>query len=311
MCHSYEVPELAGCGTVGSTMGPAQLAPAARGGARNGAAEGTIQLRIGCRFENEMATPAPALVQVEPHAESGASFLRQSWELPPGSSAVPDQDHYGNRVRRLVLPAGTSVLGYDAVVSVTDRWDEIAPEASQVPVEQLPTELLHYLLPSRFCPSDLLMDTAWRLFGNVQPGWPRVQAICDWVHGNLAFEYGASDPTTTAKEAFDNCRGVCRDFAHLAISFCRALNVPARYVFGYIPDIGVPPPYTPMDFCAWMEVSLDGRWWTFDPRNNQPRVGRVLVGRGRDALDVAMITTWGSVTLNALTVWADEIKGAS
>lgn len=269
-----------------------------------------IQLRIGCRFENEMVTPAPALLQVEPHTQSGARLLHQTWDLPESSQAVADQDHYGNRVRRLVLPPGSSVVGYDAVVSVTDRWDEVAPETRQVPVEELPTELLHYLLPSRFCPSDLLMATAWQLVGDVEPGWPRVQAICDWVHDNLAFKYGASDPTTTAKDAFDNRCGVCRDFAHLAISFCRAVNVPARYVFGYIPDIGVPPPDDPMDFCAWMEVSLGGRWWTFDPRNNQPRVARVLVGRGRDALDVAMLTTWGSVTLKDLTVWADQIEEA-
>ena len=152
---------------------------------------------------------------------------------------------------------------------------------------------------------------AWQLFGGIDSGWGRVQAICDWVHGNIRFQYGTSNSLTTAADVCSAGVGVCRDFAHLAVTFCRALNIPARYVFGYLPDIGVPPPDAPMDFCAWMEVYLGGRWWTFDPRNNQPRIGRVLVGRGRDALDVAMLTTYGSPRLKKMTVWADETASSS
>jgi transglutaminase-like putative cysteine protease len=216
-------------------------------------------------------------------------------------------DSYGNRCQRILLPIGEHILYYDAVVQVTDDWDEVAFDASQMPVEDLPDDVLLYTLPSRFCLSDVLSDTAWHLFGNTQPGWARVQAICDWVHTAIRFQYGTSTPFTTAVDVYEQRVGVCRDFAHLAVTFCRALNIPTRYVFGYLPDIGVPPSDDPMDFCAWIEVYLGGRWWTFDPRNNTPRVGRVLIGRGRDALDVAMVTTYGSPTLKQMTVWADEV----
>ncbi len=191
------------------------------------------------------------------------------------------------------------------------RPDDIVPDALQLPVEDLPDDVLIYTLPSRFCLSDTLSDMAWQLFGNTEPGWARVQAICDWVHSNIRFQYGSSNSLTTAADICQQGVGVCRDFAHLAVTFCRAMNIPARYVFGYLPDIGVPPPDDPMDFCAWMEVYLGGRWFTFDPRNNQPRIGRVLIGRGRDALDVAMVTSYGSPRLAKMTVWADEVLPSS
>ncbi len=193
-------------------------------------------------------------------------------------------------------------------MKVSDDWDLVAPETPQLPVEDLPDDTLLYTLPSRFCQSDALSDTAWQLFGNSEPGWKRVQAVCDWVHEHIRFQYGTSTPLTSAVDVYEQSVGVCRDFTHLAVTFCRALNIPTRYVFGYIPDIGVPPPDDPMDFCAWMEVYLGDRWWTFDPRNNMPRVGRVLIGRGRDALDVAMVTSYGSPTLKQMTVWADEAQ---
>jgi transglutaminase-like putative cysteine protease len=220
-------------------------------------------------------------------------------------------DSYGNRCQRILLPIGEHVLYYNALVQVTDAWDEVAFDAPQMPVEDLPDDVLLYTLPSRFCLSDVLSDTAWQLFGNTKPGWERVQAICDWVHTAIRFQYGTSTSFTTAVDVYEQRVGVCRDFAHLAVTFCRALNIPTRYVFGYLPDIGVPPSDEPMDFCAWMEVYLGGRWWTFDPRNNTPRVGRVLIGRGRDALDVAMVTTYGSPTLKQMTVWADEVAAVA
>jgi transglutaminase-like putative cysteine protease len=211
----------------------------------------------------------------------------------------------------LVIPAGSSEIVYDAVVEIDGLPDLTVPSAAQLPVELLPDDTLHFTLPSRYCLSDELSDTAWQLFGNVTPGWARVQAICDWVHDHIRFAYGSSTPLTTAVDIYKQGVGVCRDFSHLAITFCRALNIPARYVFGYLPDIGVPPPDAPMDFCAWMEVYLADRWYTFDPRNNARRIGHIVIGRGRDALDVAMVTTFGTTTLKQMDVWADEVAGAT
>ena len=204
---------------------------------------------------------------------------------------------------------GRTRFAYDAMAVVPDEVDPYAPDAPQMPVEALPDDALLYTLPSRYCLSDVLSDRAWELFGNTEPGWARVQAICDFVHGHVNFGYGSSTPDTTAVDVYENAAGVCRDFAHLAVAFCRAMNVPARYAFGYLPDIDVPPPYAPMDFCAWFEAYLGGSWWTFDPRNNERRRGRVLIGRGRDALDVAMVTTYGAATLHEMVVRADRSEG--
>jgi transglutaminase-like putative cysteine protease len=157
----------------------------------------------------------------------------------------------------------------------------------------------------------VLSNTAWELFGSIPPGWGRVQAICDWVHDHIRFQYGSSNPLTTALDVYERRVGVCRDLTHLAVSFCRALNIPTRYVFGYLPDIEVPPADEKMDFAAWMEAYVDGRWRTFDPRNNVPRIGRIVIGRGRDALDVAMVTTYGLVDLRRFVVWADEVQPSS
>ena len=265
-----------------------------------------MQIRVGCEFCYEAAWPTPAIMQVQPHQEAEQRILHEAWQLTPPLALHAFIDLYGNTCQRLLIPPGSQVLSYDATIEVPGLVDEVAPDAVELPVEALPDEVLHYTLPSRFCLSDVLSDMAWQLFGAMEPGWARVQAICDWVHGNIRFQYGTSNSLTTAADVCAAGVGVCRDFAHLAVTFCRALNIPARYVFGYLPDIGVPPPDAPMDFCAWMEVYLSGRWWTFDPRNNEPRIGRVLVGRGRDALDVAMVTAYGSPRLAQMTVWADE-----
>jgi len=250
-------------------------------------------------------------MQVRPRPDGDFRVLDEAWRITPPLALHAYSDIYGNTCQRMVIPAGDMLLSYDAMIEVSGQADEVAPDAVQLPVEELPDEVLLYTLPSRFCLSDTLSDMAWQLFGAIEPGWARVQAICDWVHGNIRFQYGTSNSLTTSADVCSAGVGVCRDFAHLAVTFCRALNIPARYVFGYLPDIGVPPPDAPMDFCAWMEVYLAGRWWTFDPRNNEPRIGRVLVGRGRDALDVAMITTYGSPRLTKMTVWADEALPAS
>ncbi len=266
-----------------------------------------MQVRVGCEFHYEATWATPAIMQVQPHTDGEQRVLREVWEPEPSLALHAYSDLYRNTCQRMVLPAGSQLLRYDAVVEVSDKKDDVAPGAQQLPVEELPDDVLHFTLPSRYCLSDVLSDLAWQQFGSIETGWERVQAICDWVHGNIRFQYGTSNPLTTAADVCSAGVGVCRDFAHLAISFCRALNIPARYVFGYLPDIDVPPPDSPMDFCAWMEVYLAGRWYTFDPRNNEPRVGRVLVGRGRDALDVAMVTTYGSPRLKEMVVWADEV----
>jgi transglutaminase-like putative cysteine protease len=264
-----------------------------------------IDLRVGCEFGYDVAAPTTATVQVRPRSDSTHRLVTETWTTQPPVPVDEYADIYGNPVKRLVMPQGALVLTYDAVVAVPDEPDPDATQASQAPVDEVPGDLLHFTLPSRYCLSDELMATAWELFGQTEPGGRRVQAISDWVHDNIQFQYGASNPLTTALDVFRDRKGVCRDLTHLAVTFCRALNIPARYVFGYLPDLYVPADPSPMDFAAWMEVWLGDRWWTFDPRNNARRVGRVLIGRGRDALDVAMITTFGPATFRSMKVWAD------
>ena len=266
-----------------------------------------MQVRVGCEFVQRVAVPTHAILHVEPRLDAGIQILDESWDHEPQLMSDRYVDGFGNLCRRLTIPEGVSTLRYDCTVDVTAEPDPYAPDAPELAPEDLPADTLAYTLPSRFCPSDELGDRAWELFGNVPAGWGRVQAINDWVHEAVTFGYGSSTPLTTAAHVLDAGKGVCRDFAHLAVTFCRALNIPARYAFGYLPDIDVPEPHDPMDFCAWTEVWLGDRWWTFDPRNNVRRVGRVLIGVGRDALDVAMVTTYGPADLQSMTVWADEV----
>jgi transglutaminase-like putative cysteine protease len=271
----------------------------------------TINLRVGCEFTYDVSAPTPVTVQVRPRSDARHRLITETWSTTPPLPVDEYVDVYGNPVKRLVMPEGNLVLGYDATCAVPDEPDPDASGVPQRPVEDIPGELLHFTLPSRYCMSDELMGTAWELFSGSGPGSERVQAICDWVHDNVKFQYGTSNPLTTAVDVYKDRIGVCRDFAHLAISFCRAMNIPARYVFGYLPDLYVPPDPNPMDFAAWMEVWLGDGWWTFDPRNNQRRVGRVVIGRGRDALDVAMLTTFGPAAFRSMTVWADVAEGAA
>jgi transglutaminase-like putative cysteine protease len=242
---------------------------------------------------------------VRPGAHGEHGVLSEGWETNPQLPWRDYRDLFGNECRRITMGPGPFSLRYDALVVTTPELDPLDPSAIAHPASELPDDTLMYTLPSRFCLSDVLAPVALERFGNCAPGWALVQSICDFVHDHLTFGYGWSLPTTTALDAYENQRGVCRDFAHLAITFCRAMNVPARYVFGYMPDIDVPPPYAPMDFCAWFEAYLGGRWWTFDPRNNERRRGRVVLARGRDALDVAMVTTFGNPNFQSMVVWSD------
>lgn len=217
-------------------------------------------------------------------------------------------DSFGNRLTRLKVPAGRLTLWSDCIVGDDGKPDVFDWNAQQHDIAELPVETLQFLTPSRYCDSDMLAPEALRLFSATQPGWARVQAICNHVHSHLTFGYGFGRPTKTASDAQREKTGVCRDFAHLAIAFCRAMNIPARYASGYLGDIGVP--YSgPGDFCAWFEAYLGGRWYTFDARYNEPRVGRVLMVRGRDAADGAMITSFGAYDLKAFRVWTDKMPG--
>jgi transglutaminase-like putative cysteine protease len=261
-----------------------------------------LRLAVGCTFGLESVQPASAIMQIAPRPVPGVSIRFERWDTDAYHHCYTD--HYGNRCERFKLGAGATQIDYTAEVELTHAADVIDTEALETPVQSLPDDVLSFVMPSRFCLPDELGHEAWQRFGDLTPGWQRVQAIVDYVHGHLEFMPGASNPWTTAADAYRAGQGVCRDFAHLAITFCRALNIPARYVFGYIPDIGVPPPAEPMDFAAWFEAYLDGQWRTFDARNNTPRVGRVMVGRGRDAVDVALITSFGPLTLTEFTVRA-------
>jgi len=263
-----------------------------------------MKVRIGCEFQWEASGPTPSIWQIRARPEE--CLLSERWVTDPQLGRAFYSDAFGNICDRIILPPGTTTLTYDATAEVSDLPDPLDIYAPQVAVEQLPADSLVFLLPSRFCQSELLYDDAWKLFGHTQPGWNRVQAVSNWVHENVSWQAGTSTPTTTACDTFESGYGVCRDFAHLALTFCRSLNIPARYVFGYLPDIDVPPPHDLMDFCAWFEVYLGERWWTFDARNNTRRVGRVVIGRGRDAADVAMVTTYGAPRLQRMKVWADQ-----
>ena len=266
----------------------------------------TRRILIGCDFTYAAAVSTPVIFQVQPTESAHVSLQGGHWTSEPAMDIRVYTDLYGNPCLRTVLPAGRSCFGYHAVAVVPDQTEEADESAPECAPDALPDDTLIYTLPSRYCLPDVLGDEAWSRFGGLKPGYHRVQAICDHVHRHLTFQYGATTALSSAADVNRTRIGVCRDFTHLAVSFCRALNIPARYVFGYLPDLDVPPDPAPMDFAAWMEVWLGDRWWTFDPRNNSRRKGRIVIGRGRDASDVAMATTFGGPLLEAMLVQAEE-----
>jgi transglutaminase-like putative cysteine protease len=267
-----------------------------------------MKLRVGYELKYEFPQPTPAILMLNVHFTRVSDLAGPDHILIAPSVPISGyRDGFGNWCCRIVAPAGRVSISTDAVVNDTGLPDPVVANAGQVPVEVLPEEAIVFLLASRFSDSDRLLDLAWKLFGHATPGWGRVQAICDFVHNHIEFGYEHARVTRTASEAYQERRGVCRDYAHLAVAFCRALNIPARYCTGYLGDVGTPPPYPPGDFAAWFEAFLGGQWYTFDPRNNVPRIGRVLIARGRDAADVAMTTTFGPNTLQGFRVWTDEI----
>jgi transglutaminase-like putative cysteine protease len=267
-----------------------------------------MQIRVGYELTYSFPQPTPLIVTLHVHYTRASDVVRPDHMIvSPSSPMTAYRDGFGNWCTRLLAPAGRVRITAEGVVNDSGLPEPVSPLAQQHAVQALPEETLVFLLGSRYCETDRLSETAWKLFSATPLGWGRVQAICDFVHQHITFGYEYASPTKTAWEVFNDRRGVCRDYAHLAITLCRCMNIPARYCTGYLGDIGLPPPYGPMDFAGWFEAFLDGSWHTFDPRNNQPRIGRVLIARGRDAADVAIATTFGPNTLESFRVWTDEV----
>ncbi|WP_027388936.1 transglutaminase-like domain-containing protein [Chrysiogenes arsenatis] len=270
-----------------------------------------MQIRVGYELEYSCPQPTPMILTLNVHSSRVADLV--SVDHITTVPAVPlDQyrDGFGNWCSRLVAPEGDIRISTSAVIRDSGLPDEVDIFAQQHPIEDLPANTLVYLLGSRYCETDRLSEIAWQLFHHSPFGWERVQAICNFVHTHIRFGYEYSSPTKTAWEVFNDRTGVCRDFAHLAIAFCRCMNIPARYCTGYLSDIGMTPPYSVMDFAAWMEVYLGGRWHIFDPRNNERRCGRILIAQGRDAADAAISNTFGANTLKRFIVHRDEIPNS-
>jgi transglutaminase-like putative cysteine protease len=270
-----------------------------------------MQIRVGFEMEYQCERPTPMILALSIHYSRASDLVRPDHLVTSPTVRVSAyRDLFGNWCSRIVAPAGRFVLKTDALVNDSGATDLIDTAAMQVPVEQLPESTLVYLLGSRYCDTDNLSNLAWKEFGSGPTGWARVQAICDFVHRRIEFGYAHARSTRTASEAYAEGRGVCRDYAHLAVALCRCMNIPARYCTGYLGDMGTQPPYGPMDFAAWFEVYLGTQWYTFDARNNTPRIGRVLIARGRDACDVALSSTFGPNTLEQFKVWTDEVVPA-
>jgi transglutaminase-like putative cysteine protease len=267
-----------------------------------------MHIRYGVDIALDLAQPATVLAMVDVHSDLRRCVVEKELEVAPATAVESFVDDSGNIVRRLSAPAGLLSLRLQGIFRSDGREDEVDAAADAVAAPDLPPDTLPYLRPSRYCETDLLSDFAWTNFGAISGGWARVQAICDFVHQRLRFSYPEARPTRTASEALTEGVGVCRDFTHLAVALCRCLNIPARYCNGYLGDIGVPPDPAPMDFNAWFEAFLGDRWFTFDARHNQPRIGRILISRGRDAADIPMITSFGSHVLTRFAVVAEEIK---
>jgi len=266
-----------------------------------------MRILVGCEMTYELPQATPMIAMLNVHASRFSDLERPDYlTTSPSVPLEGYRDSFGNWCMRFLAPAGTFTVRTDTVVRDSGNPDGQGGEAPEIPVAQLPPDTLLFLLGSRYVETDLLSETAWQTFGHLPPGWSRVQAICDFVHNHIAFAYANSRPTRTAFEAYKEKTGVCRDYAHLALGFCRSLNIPARYCTGYVSDIGLPLPHAPGDFAAWIEVFLGGSWHMFDPRNNDPRIGRILIAYGRDAADVPLTLTFGPNRLTAFKVVTEE-----
>jgi transglutaminase-like putative cysteine protease len=268
-----------------------------------------MRIRFGYELVYTCSQPVPMILTLHSHPSRIPDLIRPDRMVTePEVPLDMYVDGFGNTCTRIVAPAGGIRLTADGLIEDSGLPDLIFPNAQEHPIEALPQETLVYLLGSRYCETERLMSDAWRLFGHLRPGWARVQAICDFAHQHIAFGYHFARPTKTASEAYTERQGVCRDYAHLAITLLRCLNIPARYCTGYLGDIGVPVSDAPMDFAGWLEAYVGGAWHTFDPRNNERRIGRILIARGRDAADVAISTAFGPNILQLFRVWTDEVR---
>jgi transglutaminase-like putative cysteine protease len=267
-----------------------------------------MKIRVGFEMLYDFPQPTPMIAVLGTHFTRASDVIVPDFlTISPAVEITPYRDLFGNWCSRMVAPAGRVRLAADGVIRDSGLPDPVFASAFQHAVEDLPADTLVYLLGSRYCETDRLTEIAWQLFERTPPGWARVQTICDFVHRHIAFGYEHARPTKTAWDAYDEGKGVCRDYAHLAITFCRCMNIPARYCTGYLSDIGTPLPWAVGDFAGWFEAYIGGRWHTFDPRNNVPRIGRILIALGRDASDVPITQTFGPNTLASFKVWTDEI----
>ncbi len=270
-----------------------------------------MQLRLGFELIYSFPQPTPIILHVNIHYSRAYDLVIPDRLITdPFVPVTGYRDGFGNLCARMVAPPGVIRLTADGVIRDSGEPDEMKFAAGQDSVEELPEEALIFLLGSRYCETDLLSDTAWQLFSGTAPGFARVHAICEYVHHHITFNYQNARSTRTAAQAYYERTGVCRDYAHLAVTFCRAMNIPARYCTGYLSNVGTKPPHAPGDFAAWFEAWIGGRWHTFDPRNLVPRIGRILMARGRDASDVAITTTFGPNVLESFRVWANEVTDA-
>lgn len=268
---------------------------------------GQIKIRVGYDIIYECLNATPTLLMLNVRPERRGDLLTpEVMTVDPAVAVRRYTDQFGNVCARLLAPAGPIRFSADFIVADDGEPDPQTPDAIQHPVDDLPDDVVVYLLGSRYCETDRLLDEAWNRFGAIEPGWARVAAICDFVHGQISFGYHHARATRTAREGLEERVGVCRDYAHLAVALCRCMNIPARYVTGYLGDIGEPPAL-PMDFSAWFEAYLGGRWHVFDARHNRPRIGRIAMAAGRDAADTAISTSFGPTTLIRFDVISDEI----
>lgn len=267
-----------------------------------------MHIRVGYELIYDCPQPTPMVLMLNTHHSRVADIV-----VPDHLTTDPTvpmrgyHDTFGNWCSRIVAPQGRIRITSTAIINDPGQLDPVVASAQQHLVQDLPDDAMLFLLGSRYCETDLLSEIAWQMFKDAPFGWGRVQAICNFVHNHIAFDYMQARATRTAWEAFNERRGVCRDFAHLAVTLCRCMNIPARYCTGYLSDIGEPPPYSPMDFAGWFEAYLGDAWHTFDPRNNVPRRGRILMARGRDAVDVPISNTFGPNTLEGFKVWTEEV----
>ncbi len=270
-----------------------------------------MEIKIGYEISYAAAQPTPMIIMLRVHPSRGQDIVGEERIITePNVPIRYYHDSFGNICGRLTAPAGGITFRLDALVRDSGIPDPVVPDAQQMPIEQLPDDVLVYLMASRYCETDRLSDIAWSLFKDTKPGWERAQAINTFVHNHVTFGYEHARPTKSAFDVYQEKKGVCRDFAHLAVTLCRCMNIPARYVTGYLGDIGVPIDPEPMDFSGWHQVYLSGQWYTFDARHDMPRVGRILMGTGRDAADVALSTTFGHMKLVKFQVVTDEIVNA-